>query len=113
MLQLYLIPLIFALIGLAFYAVLGGADFGAGFWQLTAGKGRIDGCRMRGVVPGVEIDLGDRTAEPAQLGRGRRTPLGRPGGQHHAQAPATGVAPGQGQCDVGGPAQQQQRLGRA
>src|SRR5512146_2806769 len=40
MLHLYLIPLIFALIGLAFYAVLGGADFGTGFWQLTAGKGR-------------------------------------------------------------------------
>jgi cytochrome bd ubiquinol oxidase subunit II len=40
MLHLYLIPLIFAVIGLAFYTVLGGADFGAGFWQLTAGKGR-------------------------------------------------------------------------
>src|SRR4051794_4409977 len=40
MLHLYLIPLIFALIGLAFYTVLGGADFGTGFWQLTAGKGR-------------------------------------------------------------------------
>jgi cytochrome d ubiquinol oxidase subunit II len=40
MLHLYLVPLIFALIGLAFYTVLGGADFGAGFWQLTAGKGR-------------------------------------------------------------------------
>jgi cytochrome d ubiquinol oxidase subunit II len=39
MLHLYLIPLIFAVIGLAFYTVLGGADFGAGFWQLTAGKG--------------------------------------------------------------------------
>src|SRR5919202_5572935 len=39
MLHLYLIPLIFAVIGLAFYAVLGGADFGAGWWQLTAGKG--------------------------------------------------------------------------
>jgi len=38
--HLYLIPLAFALIGLAFYTVLGGADFGAGFWQLTAGKGR-------------------------------------------------------------------------
>ena len=37
--HLYAIPLIFALIGLAFYAVLGGADFGAGFWQLTAGRG--------------------------------------------------------------------------
>ena len=37
--HLYDIPLIFALIGLVFYAVLGGADFGAGFWQLTAGKG--------------------------------------------------------------------------
>src|ERR671923_1652880 len=40
MLHLYLIPLLFALIGLSFYTVLGGADFGAGFWQLTAGKGR-------------------------------------------------------------------------
>jgi cytochrome bd ubiquinol oxidase subunit II len=40
MLHLYLIPLIFAVIGLAFYTVLGGADFGAGFWQLTAGKGQ-------------------------------------------------------------------------
>lgn len=33
------IPLIFALIGLALYTVLGGADFGAGLWQLTAGTG--------------------------------------------------------------------------
>src|SRR5919204_130506 len=40
MLHVYLIPLIFVLFGLAFYTVLGGADFGAGFWQLTAGKGR-------------------------------------------------------------------------
>jgi cytochrome d ubiquinol oxidase subunit II len=40
MLHLYLIPLIFVLIGLAFYTVLGGADFGVGFWQLTAGRGR-------------------------------------------------------------------------
>ena len=37
--HLYDVPLCFALIGLVFYAVLGGADFGAGFWQLTAGKG--------------------------------------------------------------------------
>jgi cytochrome d ubiquinol oxidase subunit II len=37
--HLYNVPLIFALIGLVFYAVLGGADFGAGFWQLTAGRG--------------------------------------------------------------------------
>jgi cytochrome bd ubiquinol oxidase subunit II len=37
--QLYDLPLAFALIGLALYAVLGGADFGAGFWQLVAGKG--------------------------------------------------------------------------
>jgi cytochrome d ubiquinol oxidase subunit II len=37
--HLYDVPLIFALIGLALYTVLGGADFGAGFWQLTAGKG--------------------------------------------------------------------------
>jgi cytochrome d ubiquinol oxidase subunit II len=33
------LPLVLALIGLAFYTVLAGADFGAGFWQLIAGKG--------------------------------------------------------------------------
>jgi len=37
--HLYAIPLIFVLIGLALYAVLAGADFGAGFWQLLAGPG--------------------------------------------------------------------------
>jgi cytochrome d ubiquinol oxidase subunit II len=37
--HLYELPLIFALVGLALYAVLGGADFGAGFWQLFAGRG--------------------------------------------------------------------------
>ncbi|MDP9309250.1 MAG: cytochrome d ubiquinol oxidase subunit II [Actinomycetota bacterium] len=38
--HLYDLPLVLALIGLAFYTVLAGADFGAGFWQLTAGKGK-------------------------------------------------------------------------
>jgi cytochrome bd ubiquinol oxidase subunit II len=38
--DLYDLPLVFALVGLALYTVLGGADFGAGFWQLVAGKGR-------------------------------------------------------------------------
>ncbi|MBA3806922.1 MAG: cytochrome d ubiquinol oxidase subunit II [Solirubrobacterales bacterium] len=33
------IPLLFVLIGLVLYTVLAGADFGAGFWQLTAGSG--------------------------------------------------------------------------
>jgi cytochrome d ubiquinol oxidase subunit II len=37
--HLYQLPLWFALVGLALYTVLGGADFGAGFWQLVAGKG--------------------------------------------------------------------------
>ena len=37
--HLYELPLVFALIGLALYAVLAGADFGAGFWQLFAGRG--------------------------------------------------------------------------
>jgi cytochrome d ubiquinol oxidase subunit II len=37
--HLYELPLFFALVGLALYTVLGGADFGAGFWQLVAGKG--------------------------------------------------------------------------
>ena len=38
--HLYELPLVFALIGLVFYTVLGGADFGAGFWQLIAGRGK-------------------------------------------------------------------------
>jgi cytochrome d ubiquinol oxidase subunit II len=33
------IPIVFVLIGLVLYAVLAGADFGAGFWQLLAGPG--------------------------------------------------------------------------
>ncbi len=36
-------------IGLTAYAVLGGADFGAGFWDLTAG-GAERGARVRGMV---------------------------------------------------------------
>ena len=35
--HLYDVPMVFILIGLALYVVLGGADFGAGFWQLLAG----------------------------------------------------------------------------
>jgi cytochrome bd ubiquinol oxidase subunit II len=37
--HLYAIPLILTLLGLVLYTVLGGADFGAGLWQLTAGRG--------------------------------------------------------------------------
>jgi cytochrome d ubiquinol oxidase subunit II len=37
--QLHDVPLIFALIGLVLYTVLAGADYGAGIWQLTAGRG--------------------------------------------------------------------------
>jgi cytochrome d ubiquinol oxidase subunit II len=37
--HLYEVPLIFVLAGLVLYTVLAGADFGAGFWQLTAGGG--------------------------------------------------------------------------
>jgi cytochrome bd ubiquinol oxidase subunit II len=44
--HLYEIPLIFVLIGLVFYVVLAGADFGAGFWQLFAGRGGA-GMRVR------------------------------------------------------------------
>jgi cytochrome bd ubiquinol oxidase subunit II len=36
-------------IGVVAYAVLGGADFGAGFWDLTAG-GAERGARVRGLV---------------------------------------------------------------
>ncbi len=44
--HLYELPLIFVLVGLALYVVLAGADFGAGFWQLLAGRGRM-GERIR------------------------------------------------------------------
>ncbi len=44
--HLYEIPLIFVLAGLALYVVLAGADFGAGFWQLVAGPGKM-GERIR------------------------------------------------------------------
>jgi cytochrome d ubiquinol oxidase subunit II len=33
------LPLVFCLAGLTLYTVLAGADFGAGFWQLLAGRG--------------------------------------------------------------------------
>src|SRR3954449_10500017 len=33
------LPLVFVLGGLVLYTVLAGADFGAGFWQLVAGRG--------------------------------------------------------------------------
>ena len=36
------VPLILLLTGLVAYAVLGGADFGAGFWQLWGGRGERD-----------------------------------------------------------------------
>jgi cytochrome bd ubiquinol oxidase subunit II len=39
--HLYEVPLIFALVGLVLYTVLGGADFGAGIWQLTAGRSEL------------------------------------------------------------------------
>src|SRR3954451_7954939 len=35
------IPLLFVLGGLVLYVVLGGADFGAPLWQVTAGRGRL------------------------------------------------------------------------
>jgi len=37
------------IVGLTAYAVLGGADFGAGFWDLTAG-GAKGGARVRGLI---------------------------------------------------------------
>jgi cytochrome d ubiquinol oxidase subunit II len=43
------LALIVLLVGLTAYAVLGGADFGAGFWDLVAG-GPQRGARMRGFI---------------------------------------------------------------
>src|SRR5512144_2522630 len=37
------------MLGVVAYAVLGGADFGAGFWDLTAG-GAQRGARVRGMI---------------------------------------------------------------
>src|ERR1700751_5744753 len=37
--MLQALPLVFVLAGLALYVTLAGADFGAGFWQLFAGRG--------------------------------------------------------------------------
>jgi cytochrome d ubiquinol oxidase subunit II len=42
-LHLYTLPLFFALQGVALYAILAGADFGAGIWQLLAGRGERAG----------------------------------------------------------------------
>ena len=36
------VPVVLMLVGLAAYAVLAGADFGAGFWQLVGGRGDRD-----------------------------------------------------------------------
>jgi cytochrome bd ubiquinol oxidase subunit II len=36
------VPLVLMLVGLAAYATLGGADFGAGFWQLFGGRSERD-----------------------------------------------------------------------
>jgi cytochrome d ubiquinol oxidase subunit II len=45
-LHLYTLPMFFALQGVVLYAVLAGADFGAGIWQLLAGRGE-QGRRIR------------------------------------------------------------------
>jgi cytochrome d ubiquinol oxidase subunit II len=44
--HLYDLPVCFVLAGLVLYVVLGGADFGTGWWQLTAGGGER-GARIR------------------------------------------------------------------
>jgi len=41
------VPIVFILVGLAAYAVLAGADFGAGFWTLFSGGGRADHATTR------------------------------------------------------------------
>src|SRR3954463_4987434 len=52
----------FVILGIAAYAVLGSADFGAGFWDLTAGGarrgGRIRGLIQRSMSPGWEANHG-------------------------------------------------------
>ena len=43
------VPIVFILVGLAAYAVLAGADFGAGFWKLSAAGG--ERARRRASTP--------------------------------------------------------------
>lgn len=43
------LSLVVLMVGIVLYAVLGGADYGAGFWDLTAG-GAERGARLRGMV---------------------------------------------------------------
>ncbi|MDQ3571299.1 MAG: cytochrome d ubiquinol oxidase subunit II [Actinomycetota bacterium] len=43
------LALVLLIVGLTAYAVLGGADFGAGFWDLTAGSAK-GGARVRGLI---------------------------------------------------------------
>jgi cytochrome d ubiquinol oxidase subunit II len=47
--HLYDLPLCFVLAGLVLYVLLGGADFGAGWWTITAGRGEW-GARVRGLA---------------------------------------------------------------
>ena len=58
--HLYLIPMVFILIGLVMYTVLAGADFGAGMWELTAGRGpeaaKIRDHAHRAIGPGWEAN---------------------------------------------------------
>jgi cytochrome d ubiquinol oxidase subunit II len=44
--HLYVVPVLLVMAGLVFYTVLAGADFGAGIWQLIAGRGEA-GERIR------------------------------------------------------------------
>ena len=47
--------LAFVVLGVTAYAIFGGADFGAGFWDLTAGTaeggGRVRGMIQRSMAP--------------------------------------------------------------
>src|SRR5437867_1557469 len=56
--HLYEVPLWFALVGLALYTVLGGADFGAGFWQLVAGGGNPGGSLVTSWLNPTSIAIG-------------------------------------------------------
>ena len=64
-------PLVVMLVGLIAYAVLGGADFGAGFWQLTPGHGEREQRDPRSRTPRDRARLGGepRLADPRADGR--------------------------------------------
>ena len=55
------LPLVFVLVGVVLYTVLGGADFGAGFWQLPPAAARQPERRSASTPTTRSVRSGRRT----------------------------------------------------